>query len=119
MNWKISLALIALSAITGVFAQEREYDITVSNQTPVTFLLLSKTCNGGIIVSPPNKIPPAPEIIKFSVQSDAGVGCVLRYNDQKGSILGIWIHDHQVTCSDEGGIHSYDCSFRNDLLTIQ
>ncbi len=118
IKFKTISALILLGLTTIAFAKEREYSITVNNKTPATFLLTTKTCNGGIIVDPPRKIPPAPETITFSVQSDAGVGCILRYDDQKGSILGIQIHNHQVTCNNQGGLFSYDCIFRNDILII-
>lgn len=103
---------------TNSYAQKQEYTLNFKNLTSVNFILLTKTCNGGVIQNPPLNIPPAPAIVSFSVQKDGGVGCMLLYDDQLGSKLGIWIRDHQVSCSNEGGFVSYRCVFWMGQLTI-
>jgi hypothetical protein len=92
------------------------YEITVNNQA-VVFNFINITCNGGKINDPPRQIP-TDQSISFSVQSDAQLGCMLRYRDNKDSILGIWIHQHQVDCSNEGSIFSYDCKFQQNSNTL-
>lgn len=101
--------------LMSICATATAYEITIDNQA-VVFNYMNETCNGGLIKSPPD--PLLLGQTPLQVQSDAQQGCMLRYDDGRGSILGIWIHQHQVDCSNQGGIFSYDCTFRNNTLTI-
>ena len=112
---KIQTLLFALTGLMSIFTQASAYELTINNQA-VVFTFINKTCNGGTIKNPPDTL-----IIgqtDLEVQNDALQGCMLRYDDGRGSILGIWIHQGQVDCSNQGGIFSYNCSFRNNILKI-
>ncbi len=115
---KIFFASLIFFSCATVYAEKNSYTIDVDNDTTVTFLRLNQTCKGGVVVVDPLKIPPGQKAASFLVEKDANVGCVSRYNDQKGVILGIWIRNHEVTCSNEGGFLSYHCKFVGNLLTI-
>lgn len=108
--------LCALIGLIVVSTQATAYEITIDNKA-VVFDFINITCNGGTIKHPPDELPL--DQTNFEVQSDAQRGCMLRYDDGRGSILGIQIHQGQADCSNQGGILSYDCTYRNHTLTIR
>lgn len=114
--YKVIIFLAILGISTAGFAQTTVYQLTIDNQA-VIFTFINKTCNGGSIDKPPSVLPVGKS--SFEVQNDAQQGCMLRYDDGRGNILGIWIHQQQVDCSNQGGIFSYNCTFRNNELTIK
>lgn len=115
---RIFFGLLIFFSCINIYAEKNLYTIDVDNKTTVTFLRINQTCNGGVIIDPV-RIPPEPETVSFLVEKDANIGCVSRYSNQKGVILGIWIRNHEVTCNNEGGFLSYYCTFVNNILTIR
>lgn len=118
MRLRISVFLVVLGFSIGGYAQAKAYQLTVDNQA-VIFTFINKTCNGGRIDLPPQSMPLSPPKIYFEIQSDAQQGCMLRYEDNKYNLLGIWIHQGQVECNNQGGFYAYHCTFIRDELIIK